>query len=168
MVLFSFELTHFLLTLVFDLLTLFSAIRLIKETSYPLLEDSNSVAAYPHVRGMTEDVFFFDHDHPENGDEDEDSKSKTNAYEVEMVVGLTVYLIHQGYSGRELTIITPYTGQLTKLRAALIKKSIDCEDIPESDNDLAADIHRSDSDKSFNGYGAAQIVEAQFCQSSTL
>ena len=40
---------------------------LIRSTIYPHLRDHPSVLKYGHVRGMTADVFFLDHDHPEGG-----------------------------------------------------------------------------------------------------
>jgi hypothetical protein len=56
--------------------------RLIRETLYPGLRDSDVVEAYPSVRGMAADLFFLDHNHPEDGSDDEESKSKSNAFEV--------------------------------------------------------------------------------------
>ncbi|CAI5935796.1 unnamed protein product [Closterium sp. NIES-65] len=46
-------------------------------------------------------------------------KSKSNVGEAAMVVGLATYLLQQGYTGGEITILTPYVGQLLKLRQAL-------------------------------------------------
>lgn len=92
---------------------------LVRSTIYPELKDHPQVTKYPPVRGMARPLFFFDHDHPEDGADDDESKSKSNAYEVAMVVGFASYMLRQGYAPGQITIITPYVGQLLKLRSAV-------------------------------------------------
>ncbi|CAI5485130.1 unnamed protein product [Closterium sp. Yama58-4] len=93
---------------------------LIRSTIYPKLTDHPSVQRFPDVRGMATNLHFWDHDSPEKGcDNLNESKSKTNEGEVDMVVRLATYLLQQGYAGGEITILTPYVGQLLKLRQAL-------------------------------------------------
>ncbi|CAI5945859.1 unnamed protein product [Closterium sp. NIES-65] len=93
---------------------------LIRSTIYPQLTDHPSVQSYPEVRGMATNLHFWDHDSPEKGgDYLNESKSKTNEGEMDLVVGLATYLLQQGYAGGEITILTPYVGQLLKLRQAL-------------------------------------------------
>ncbi|GJP61447.1 hypothetical protein CLOP_g18608 [Closterium sp. NIES-67] len=93
---------------------------LIRSTIYPQLTDHPSVQSYPNVRGMETNLHFWDHDSPERGGDDlNESKSKTNEEEVGMVVGLAKYLLQQGFLGGDITILTPYVGQLLKLRQAL-------------------------------------------------
>ncbi|CAI5949305.1 unnamed protein product [Closterium sp. NIES-64] len=93
---------------------------LIRSTIYPQLTDHPSVQSYPDVRGMATNLHFWDHDSPEKGgDYLNESKSKTNEGEMDLVVGLATYLLQQGYAGGEITILTPYVGQLLKLRQAL-------------------------------------------------
>ena len=58
--------------------------RLIRETLYPGLANSDSVLAYPSVRGLASDLYFMDHNHPEDGADDEESKSKSNGFEVSL------------------------------------------------------------------------------------
>jgi hypothetical protein len=60
--------------------------RLIRGTLYPELKDHPVVTAYPRVRGMVKDLFFWDHDHKEGGTDQ--SKSRFNQYEVDACVGL--------------------------------------------------------------------------------
>ncbi|CAI5506821.1 unnamed protein product, partial [Closterium sp. Naga37s-1] len=93
---------------------------LIRCTIYPDLQDHPLVRGYPDVRGMAVNLHFWDHDCPESGlDDFNEGKSKSNDGEAAMVVGLATYLLQQGYTGGEITILTPYVGQLLKLRQAL-------------------------------------------------
>ncbi|EKM54252.1 uncharacterized protein PHACADRAFT_174761 [Phanerochaete carnosa HHB-10118-sp] len=96
---------------------------LIRRTLYPKLEDHESVKNYPSVRGMRENVFFFDHQHKENGGED-DSISKFNQFEVDMIVDLVMYLLRQGpYSAEgDIVVLCAYLGQLARMRDALAQK----------------------------------------------
>jgi superfamily I DNA and/or RNA helicase len=57
---------------------------------------------------MCKNLFFFNHNFPEVGGEEETRSSKVNKLEAKMVVGLTSYLLKQGYRGDDLTVITPY------------------------------------------------------------
>eukprot|EP00898_Chlorokybus_atmophyticus_P005655 jgi/Chlat1/6090/Chrsp40S05670 len=99
---------------------------LIRQTIYPHLKDDSSVAAYPRVRGVAHDVFFFDHDNPESGEGDQnvDSKSKVNVFEARMVCELAKYLLKQGYDAGSITIITPYVGQLLELRKLVSREVV--------------------------------------------
>lgn len=109
---------------------------LLRLTLYPELKDAGVVQEYPQVRGVSHPLWWFDHKHEEDKAEDEmaDAKSKSNvhtitlfmvnliqAFEVEMTVKLARYLLQQGYTGGDITILTPYLGQLIKIRDALSK-----------------------------------------------
>ena len=64
---------------------------------------------------MLDRVWWLDHEMPEDTPASGSSmaKSFSNAYEVEMVVGLVEYLINSNeYSYQDITILTPYNGQL--------------------------------------------------------
>ena len=98
----------------------------IRELTYPELIDHPSTKNRPDIRGVQSNVIFVNHDHPE--DEEmriADSKdagstsSKQNTYEAEMVLKIVRYLKQQGYKSSNMVILTPYLGQLFKLRAAL-------------------------------------------------
>ncbi len=43
--------------------------------------------------------------------------AQSNSFEMEMVVALLYYLLLQGYKANQITVLTPYLGQLSKLRA---------------------------------------------------
>jgi len=94
---------------------------LIRETIYPGLLDHPSISSLPDVVGMRSNVFWFDHDNPETRKQtDIYQKSKSNAWEVTMVHALVRHLIRQGtYSSSDIAVLTPYTGQLQKLRAVM-------------------------------------------------
>ncbi len=72
---------------------------------------------YPHVRGMVHDVYFWNHNHPEGGKDE--NASKQNSTEAAMAARLAFYLVQQGYSAGDVTILTPYVGQLLLLRTEI-------------------------------------------------
>lgn len=48
--------------------------------------------------------------------------SKQNTFEVEMVLKIVRYLVQQGYSADKLVVLTPYLGQLQRLRLILAQE----------------------------------------------
>lgn len=96
---------------------------LIRGTMYPALQDHPSVTDLPDVAGMRENVFWLDHQHREDGSGDDGRlKSHSNTWEVSMTKALVRHLVRQGaYKSTDIAVLTPYTGQLQKLRASLGK-----------------------------------------------
>jgi hypothetical protein len=95
---------------------------LIRRTLYPNLEDAPKVLTYPVVAGMKKRLFWLDHSWPEAGAETDElaATSKSNDFEVEMTACLVAHLLSQGeYQSQEIAVLTPYLGQLFKLRARL-------------------------------------------------
>ena len=99
---------------------------LVRHLTYPDLTDGPGTASRPPIRGLQNTIIFIDHNHPEDDDSSLfDPKylgattSKRNKFEVDMVVKVVKYLKQQGYSSSEITVLTPYLGQLTGLREAL-------------------------------------------------
>lgn len=94
---------------------------LIRSTLYPNLKDDLSVSDYPQVSGMRQRLFWLDHDNPEDGEAEQmESTSRTNQFEVDMVFALVRHLVRQGvYRASDIAVLTPYLGQLRKLRRAL-------------------------------------------------
>jgi hypothetical protein len=94
---------------------------LIRSTLYPELQDSPEVVKYPEVSGMRRRLFWLDHREAEDSEKDRsDSTSHTNRYEVDMVFALVRHLVRQGvYRSSDIAVLTPYLGQLRKLRRAL-------------------------------------------------
>ncbi|TFA97633.1 NFX1-type zinc finger-containing protein 1 [Trichoderma ghanense] len=92
---------------------------LIRSTLYPSLQDGENVLAYPKVVGMKERLFWLHHEHLEAGAASHDplNTSHSNDFEVELTVSLISHLVKQGeYSQDDIAVITPYLGQLHKLR----------------------------------------------------
>lgn len=92
---------------------------LIRSTLYPSLQDGENVKNYPKVVGMKDRLFWLHHEHLEAGAASHDplNTSHSNDFEVEMTVSLISHLVKQGeYSQDDIAVITPYLGQLHKLR----------------------------------------------------
>lgn len=92
---------------------------LVRIPLYPSLEYHPTVQNYPQVPGMYYPLYWLDHSQNEEGAGDLEIKgtSHSNDYEVEMVRQLVLHLSKQGcYGAGEIAVITPYVGQLRKLR----------------------------------------------------
>ncbi|KAI2898542.1 hypothetical protein CBS63078_7543 [Aspergillus niger] len=126
-----------------------SIAQLVRDTLYPRLEDAPSVLEYPEVCGMRQRLFWFDHQHPEAGNSSTDAvnTSHWNAFEVEMTTALVAHLIRQGcYRAGEIAVLTPYLGQLHRLRRRLSESfSIVLGDRDQDDLE-AAGLNESDAD----------------------
>ncbi|KAG0099265.1 hypothetical protein BGZ93_008398 [Podila epicladia] len=93
---------------------------LIRQSLYPDLLDGGCVHHHPPVYGMGQDLFFMHHDHPEDAIDMYGMQSYSSSFEVNMVEILATYLINNGYEQPgDIAILTPYLGQLSKLRDAL-------------------------------------------------
>ncbi|KAF2022871.1 hypothetical protein EK21DRAFT_82140 [Setomelanomma holmii] len=91
--------------------------QLVRQTQYPRLQDDPCVFMYPEVVGMRCRLFWMHHDKLEDDNSDGSSTSRTNTYEVDMIVALVKHLAQQGaYKSADIAVITPYLGQLRKLR----------------------------------------------------
>ncbi|KAF5861160.1 hypothetical protein ETB97_000534 [Aspergillus alliaceus] len=88
---------------------------------YPKLEDHGSVENLPNVVGMRNNLFWLDHRCDEDSRDDGSRvKSHSNQWEVDMATALVRHLVRQGeYRSTDIALLTPYTGQLRKLRASL-------------------------------------------------
>ncbi|CAG8303689.1 unnamed protein product [Penicillium olsonii] len=96
--------------------------RLIRDTLYPRLQDAPSVLDYPEVVGMRKRLFWLDHRYPEGDPNSEDpmTTSHWNNHEVEVTIALVSHLLNQGvYRGGEIAVLTPYLGQLHRIRRRL-------------------------------------------------
>jgi hypothetical protein len=95
--------------------------KLIRETIYPRLLDHKTTEILPDVVGMRKNVFWLDHDNMEDGaNEDGLQKSHSNQWEVDMTHALVRHIVRQGvYNSSEIAVLTPYSGQLQKLRAKM-------------------------------------------------
>ncbi|OJA15476.1 hypothetical protein AZE42_06348 [Rhizopogon vesiculosus] len=100
----------------------------IRTLTYPDLTDAPKTQGRADVRGVQNNFVFIDHRHPEDNDarisdrgDGASSSSKQNTYEVEMIWKIVRYLAQQGYGTDKLVVLTPYLGQLSKLRDVLKK-----------------------------------------------
>lgn len=99
-----------------------SIVQLVRDTLYPRLSDDPSVADYPDVVGMRRRLFWLDHRVPEGGSGIHDAMATThwNQHEIDMTIGLVSHLVRQGkYHSNEIAVLTPYLGQLHRLRQIL-------------------------------------------------
>lgn len=99
-----------------------SIAELVRSTLYPKLQDHESVFNHPEVCGMRKRLFWLDHSEKEDVSPSNPAQSfsKSNAWEVEMTAALVSHLVRQGvYSSEDIAILTPYLGQLQKLKKRL-------------------------------------------------
>ena len=99
---------------------------------YPNLQNHSSVLQYPDVKGVSSNLFFISHEHQE-GDNSE-LKSKLNQHEAEYIVSLCWYLLLQGYSPSQITVLTLYTGQLLSLKNLMPKEKFEGVRVTAVDN----------------------------------
>lgn len=94
---------------------------LIRTTIYPRLVDHETTRNLPDVVGMRKNVFWLDHENLEEASNaDRHQKSHSNDWEVDMTHALVRHIVRQGvYSSDDIAVLTPYTGQLQKLRAKM-------------------------------------------------
>jgi len=115
----------------------------IRDTLYPELLDGENTLEFPDVRGMGKNVFFLQHTHAENQYDRESvstDKSKTNLFEVDLVEALVLYLVKNGYKGRnDIAVLTPYLAQLFLIKKALQRRLV--VTLAERDLDLLAREH---------------------------
>ncbi|KAK2142651.1 hypothetical protein LSH36_929g00077, partial [Paralvinella palmiformis] len=86
------------------------------------LRDHPSLHHWSPIRGLTTNLFFVEHNQQET--ENKDLKSKVNKHEANYLIALSRYLVLQGYIQKQITILTPYTGQLARIRKLLHDKQM--------------------------------------------
>ncbi|KAG0697519.1 P-loop containing nucleoside triphosphate hydrolase protein [Suillus ampliporus] len=98
----------------------------VRKLTYPNLTDAPKTQGRDDIRGIQKNIIFIDHTYPEDDDprisdrgDGASSSSKQNTYEVQMVWKIVCYLAQQGYGTDKLVVLTPYSGQLSKLRDVL-------------------------------------------------
>jgi superfamily I DNA and/or RNA helicase len=94
---------------------------LIRTTLYKRLVDHGDIKNLPDVVGMRKNIFWYDHTNQEDSSRLEaNQRSKSNIWEVNMTHALVRHIVRQGaYNSKDIAVLTPYVGQLQKLRAAL-------------------------------------------------
>lgn len=99
---------------------------------YPKLQDHEVVKHYPAVRGVRHNVFYINHSRPE--ERDEETKSFSNEFEAKFVVAFCDYLMKQDYQRTQITILTPYSGQIRTLGSLMRKRNFDGVRVSSVDN----------------------------------
>ncbi|CAH1404175.1 unnamed protein product [Nezara viridula] len=84
---------------------------LLSPAVYPPMKYNPTVHGLPKIRGLERNIFFIDHNVAENKKKDEEN-SFSNRHEGDLLLCLANYLILQGYSINDMTILVPYAEQL--------------------------------------------------------
>jgi hypothetical protein len=103
---------------------------LVRQLTYPELEDAPTTQNRPSLRGFQNNIMFISHNHSEvnnvnivdRGDGNAKA-SRQNEYEADMVLRCVRYLGQQGYRTDQIVILTPYLGQLFMLRNKLMQEN---------------------------------------------
>eukprot|EP00051_Salpingoeca_urceolata_P025827 m.470433 g.470433 ORF g.470433 m.470433 type:complete len:1716 (-) comp20369_c0_seq2:130-5277(-) len=120
----------------------------IRETMYSELEDAPKTIARDDeaISGVKYPVVFVDHRKPEASDDEAamlGSQSKINPHEADMIARMTRHFLNQpDYDASNLTILTPYLGQLVQIRNRLQRFKV-ATDLNDRDE---ADLRRADVD----------------------
>ncbi|CAG8591908.1 3194_t:CDS:10 [Funneliformis mosseae] len=93
---------------------------------YRNLIDGENTSEYPNIRGAQHNVYFIDHRRPEDDSDGEFAmQSHANTYEVQMVVEMVKYFVRNGYTkSDDIAVLTPYLGQMIKIRDALAESFV--------------------------------------------
>ncbi|KAH9499460.1 NFX1-type zinc finger-containing protein 1 [Bulinus truncatus] len=84
---------------------------------YPNLCDHEIVKSYPHISKIKGDICFFQHFAPD--EQENDTKTFSNSFEAQILIGLCEYLLQQGYTSKQITILSPYAGQIHRIKNLL-------------------------------------------------
>ena len=88
---------------------------------YDDLQNHESVENYEDIKGVKKNMFFISHSHLENSCDD--SHSHVNEHEATFIVALCRYLLQQGYTANQITLLTTYTGQMFAIRECLRERN---------------------------------------------
>ncbi|XP_060099018.1 NFX1-type zinc finger-containing protein 1-like [Heteronotia binoei] len=107
---------------------------------YKELRDHAAVLDYEKIKGIDKSVFFIQHHERES--QSVDSESYSNPHEASFLVSLTSYLLKQGYSKSQITVLSPYQGQVVKIRTLLKQEGLEevaahaVDDFQGEENDI--------------------------------
>ena len=103
----------------------------------------------PHLKGVSQDVIFINHDELEDS-EATDSRTKTHSHEAEMCAYLVKYFAQQGYSPDQMVVLTPYVGQLLKIQQFLSRSHFQAEFSEKDEDELDGLTSDSEDDTNDN------------------
>ncbi|KAG6125729.1 hypothetical protein E4U12_007043 [Claviceps purpurea] len=136
---------------------------LIRSTLYPSLKNADNVSCYPEVKGIRKRLFWMQHEHLEAGVSAHDplNTSHSNDFEVEMTTALVSHLIRQGeYQNGQIAVLTPYLGQLHKLRRRMASIFEICINDRDNEDLEAMDAELDTVDSLSNAANAANISKS--------
>jgi len=84
---------------------------------YPELRDHKTTLDYPEIMGVDARCFFLSHNHFE--DDEGESHSKANSFEANFIGALCAHLVKSGYDESQITVLSPYLGQVRLLKNKL-------------------------------------------------
>ncbi|XP_046560629.1 NFX1-type zinc finger-containing protein 1-like [Haliotis rubra] len=84
---------------------------------YDKLKDHESVFGYEDVLGVSENIYFINHSVQES--ENKELMSHLNDFEAQYISKLCQYLLKQGYSHRQITVLSTYSAQVSHLRSMM-------------------------------------------------
>ena len=87
------------------------------------IADHKTVCEFKDISGLTHNLFFIDH--CENEERIDGLQSYSNPHEADFLVALCNYLLLQGYSGSQITVLTMYIGQLLLLQEKMPRKEFE-------------------------------------------
>lgn len=88
-----------------------------------ILKDDPLTREYGNIKGLKQNIYFVDHTECETPNEE--LKSPANDHEATFLAHLCQYLLQQGYKPEQITVITPYTGQMFNLRRTFRELNIE-------------------------------------------
>ena len=106
--------------------------RLVCPHVYEKLLNHEGVRKYPDIRGISKNLFFVSHTQPES--ENPNLLSYENDFEAKYIAALCSHLLRLGYSPSQITILTPYVGQLLMLRNKMPKEEFEGVRVTAIDN----------------------------------
>ena len=129
---------------------------LLRATLYPYLRDHESTKGRKPVPGMSDRIWWLDHQEPEDlpHSRHANPNSFSNTFEIEMTAGLVEYLVSSNeYNYKDITVLTPYNGQLAAFNerfksvcslwlsekdreSLLLEGYLDVEDLTHSENTI--------------------------------
>lgn len=127
-----------------------SIAEMVRSTLYRTLKDGENVTKYPPVVGMRHRLFWLQHEELEAGAaaQDPQNTSHSNLFEVEMTAALISHLVRQGsYNPEDIAVLTPYLGQLQKLRTRMAAESTFAVSLGERDIEDLEELEESESEK---------------------
>ncbi|KUI56519.1 Helicase required for RNAi-mediated heterochromatin assembly 1 [Cytospora mali] len=127
-----------------------SIAEMVRSTLYKTLKDGENVKTYPPVVGMRHRLFWMHHEELEAGAaaQDPHNTSHSNAFEIEMTAALISHVVRQGkYNPEDIAVLTPYLGQLQKLKARMAAESTFAVSLGERDLEDLEEFEASEPDK---------------------